>query len=76
MTPKITPETQYNDFRKRLQACANSPLKEESLCDANHILTEMLEVSNGLSIDQIRNLMELYYLIKAHSINLFRIKKT
>lgn len=65
----------YNTLKKRLEACASSPNKDESLCDAANVIREVVDIMDQLSIDELRTLMELYYLIKAHSINPFKIKK-
>ena len=53
----------YEELKKRLQACVDSPNKDASMCDANSILRE-ISYATDLEIDQIKNLMELYYSVK------------
>lgn len=64
----------YEKLKKRLQACIDSPNKDESLCDANSIIQEIADCDN-LSIADVRNLMEMYYLVKAKTMDPLRIDK-
>jgi hypothetical protein len=59
--------TKYEELKKRLNACVNSTLKQESMCDANNILVDISQC-NELSINQLKELMELYYKVKANSL--------
>lgn len=59
--------TKYEELRKRLQACVDSTQKQESMCDANLILVDISQC-NELSINQLKELMSLYYIVKANSL--------
>lgn len=66
--------TKYELLKKRLQACIDSPLKDESLCDATSILEEIAN-TDDLLVDEKGTLMEMYYLVKAKAENPLRTDK-